>query len=524
MRFFAAVLIFLGVAASYAQTPQVPHKLHFAGMSLTIRDDAKHEIQKDVDALTKSQRYFNIKVERARTYFPIIEKIFKEEELPEDFKYLVLQESSLVPDAVSPSDAVGFWQFKDFTAQEMGMRVDREVDERMNIVSSSRGAAKYIKTNNWYFNNWVLALQAYQMGKGGVIEALGDKYNGDSHMEINSETYWYVKKFLAHKIAFQGACNGKPQTKVGLYEPKGKRRLSDISEEVAVDVSTLKEYNKWIKNGVVPDDKTYFVSVPGGSIPEDFNTLVLNSPKSTTPATASVKSSFADDIKFHVNGVLVIKALPGEVVASISKRAGLDPAKFIAFNDISIDARIKPGAYYFVKKKKRKSAFIVYQTKTGDDLWLISQQQGIQLKYLKKYNPSLADHTLPLGTPVKLNNSKSAKPMLVDDDIEIAEVGEEPFAWSIQPVEKKKVAPKEPPTSITSLVPASLLTATDTTSVVKGEQSSNPLETMVYEVKASDTLYSIARQFGATIKDIMEWNNKSTLTINPGEKLKIVKR
>ena len=73
MRFFAVALIFFGVAASYAQTPEVPHKIHFAGMVLTIRDDAKREIQRDVDALTKSKRYFDMNVERARTYFPIIE-------------------------------------------------------------------------------------------------------------------------------------------------------------------------------------------------------------------------------------------------------------------------------------------------------------------------------------------------------------------------------------------------------------------------------------------------------------------
>src|SRR6185369_4697311 len=180
-----------------------------------------------------------------------------------------LQESSLVSDAVSPSDAVGFWQFKDFTAQEMGMRVDRDVDERMNIVSSSRGAAKYIKTNNWYFNNWVLALQAYQMGKGGVKESLGDKYNGDSHMEINSQTYWYVKTYLANKIAFQEACDGTPQLKIGLYEAKGKRRLNEIAEEVSVDEAALKEYNKWLKSGIIPDDKPYHVAIPGGAVSQD---------------------------------------------------------------------------------------------------------------------------------------------------------------------------------------------------------------------------------------------------------------
>src|SRR6187455_335196 len=161
MRFLAAALIFFGVAASYGQTPEVPHKMQFAGMTLTIRDDARREIQKDVDAMTQSPKHFNIKVERAKTYFPIIEKIFEEERVPDDFKFLVLQESALISDAVSVSNAVGFWQFKDFTAMEMGMRVDKEIDERMNISSASRGAAKYIKKNNFYFNNWVYALQAY---------------------------------------------------------------------------------------------------------------------------------------------------------------------------------------------------------------------------------------------------------------------------------------------------------------------------------------------------------------------------
>src|SRR5260221_7511426 len=528
MRFFAVALIFFGVAASYAQTPQVPHKIHFAGMTLTIRDDAKREIQNDVDALTRSQRYFNIKVERARTYFTIIEKIFREEDLPMDFKYLALQESSLVSDAVSPSNAVGFWQFKDFTAQEMGMRVDRDVDERMNIFSSSRAAARYIKQNNWYFNNWVLALQAYQMGKGGVKESLGEKYNGDRHMEINSETYWYVKKYLAHKIAFQDACEGTALLKVGLYEPKEKRRLRDIANEISIDESTLREYNKWAKSGIIPEDKPYILAVPGGTIPADFNMLVLNPSKSpVAKTTAIIKGKMDMDVKFHINGVLVVKALNGETVSAISKRSGVDVSKFIRYNDIPIDSRIKPGAYYFVKHKRKKGSFSIYQAKPGDNLWLISQEQGIQLRQLKKFNPDLGEQVLAAGTMVKLNSSKSFIPVPIDTDTEIAELGEEPFAWSIQPVQKKETKLSRPAENTLIVEKQKRIVLPDSLEVVSPSQlSEEPQknETIIYEVKNSDTLYGIARQFGATIKDIMEWNNKSSLTINPGEKLKIFKR
>ena len=92
MRFFAVALVFFGVAASHAQAPVVPHKMHFANMTLTIRDDARREIQKDVDAMTRHAKYFNVTAERARIYFPLISKIFAEENLPDDFKYLSLQE------------------------------------------------------------------------------------------------------------------------------------------------------------------------------------------------------------------------------------------------------------------------------------------------------------------------------------------------------------------------------------------------------------------------------------------------
>ncbi|GHM98620.1 hypothetical protein WSM22_01100 [Cytophagales bacterium WSM2-2] len=518
MRFFAAALIFFGVAASYAQTPQVPHKIRFAGMALTIRDDARREIQKEVDALTKSPRYFNIKVERARTYFPIIEKIFKEEDLPTDFKYLALQESSLVSDAVSTSNAVGFWQFKDFTAQEMGMRVDREIDERMNIVSASKGAARYIKQNNWYFNNWVLALQAYQMGKGGVIEALGDKYNGDSHMEINAETYWYVKKYLAHRIAFEDACEGTPQLKVGLYESKGKKKLSDLAKEFSVEESTLKEHNKWIRSGTIPDDKPYMVAVPGGTIPEDFHALVMSQPKTIEAKTVGVKGEPEADTKFHINGILVIKAKQGETVSALATRAGVNISKFMDFNDIAIDARITPGAYYFTKRKKKKGAVAVYQTRIGDNLWLVSQQQGIRLDQLKKFNP-LAKDQIASGVVLRLNSKAVEVP--ANNDSEVAELTEETFAWGVKP--------KEAPQPVQSLeakeqtAEQKALPVGMDASVPKAEVKAEA-DTIIYEVKSSDTLYGIARQFGATIKEVMEWNNKSNLTISPGEKLKIIKR
>jgi len=585
MRFFAVALIFFGVAASYAQTPEVPHKIHFAGMVLTIRDDAKREIQKDVDALTKSKRYFEMNSERARTYFPIIEKIFKEEQLPEDFKYLALQESSLTPDAVSVSNAVGFWQFKDYTAQEMGMRVDNQIDERMNIVSATHGAARYIKQNNWRFNNWVLALQAYQMGAGGVERALGDKYNGDSHMEITSETYWYVKKYLAHKVAFEEACQASPKLRVSLYETKSQKKLSEIASEVSVDEIVLKEYNKWVKQGTIPSDKPYHLVIPGNTTIQDFNSLTLSSEKASK-ATPSAKIGHNAAVKTVINGVEAIKANNGETLSVIASRAGIDVSKFVQYNDLSIDHTIRPGNFYFVKQKKKKNPSGAYRTRMGDDLWSISQQFGVRLKNLKKLNPGVKEEGfLANGSMIALNSVKNTPPQdVLKASEDIAELSNDSFNWGAQPglavistskgtglqaskidtinQVKQQLIKQIGPDSVIehevqqgeTLYSIANKYSIDVSDLIKNNQLNvatplkkgqlisihraspaviadngdhdtlNQPEMFTYEVKSSDTLYGIARQFGATIKEIMDWNNKSVLTVTMGEKLKILKR
>jgi membrane-bound lytic murein transglycosylase D len=589
MRFFAVALFFFG-AASYGQTPEVPHKMQFAGMTLTIRDDARREIQKDVDALTQHPRYFNIKVERAKTYFPIIEKIFAEERLPDDFKYLALQESALI------SDAVSFWQFKDFTAEEMGLRVDKEVDERMNLVSASRAAAKYLKQNNYMFNNWLYALQSYQMGAGGVQRAVGDQHNGAKHMAITSETYWYVKKYIAHKVAFENAVTGEAQLKVVPFETSAGKSLSEIALEMSVEVDRLTEFNKWAKNGKIPYDKSYTVLIPVGNI-EDFNKLMLASSsvsKSGTKITEPIKSAeYKKQDKLEVmlvNEIPVVKARPGETLAGLADRAQTDLSSFLKYNDISVDHKLQVGALYFLDKKKTKSKDEFYKVGAGEDVWTISQRTGVQLKRLNKYNEFDDFQKVEAGSIVWLSGPKPKIDVmpatdavaLVDEESEFEWKVEEQYAQSIQgdksvkkdsnvgmaatsgsisgnttvkttleytvkPGETLYWIAKENQVEIVDILSwnnltindgvktGQLLKLYDPTSVVilPGKMESQPLaqvnssqpdEELVHEVQATDTLYSVAKKYGVTIKDLMNWNEKTDLSLTVGEKLRIMQR
>jgi membrane-bound lytic murein transglycosylase D len=582
MRFFAVALIFIS-AASYAQAPEVPHKMHFADMTLTIRDDARREIQKDVDALTQHPRYFNIKVERAKTYFPIIEKVFAEERLPEDFKYLVLQESALISDAVSVSNAVGFWQFKDFTAMEMGLRVDKEIDERMNIYSATRGAAKYLKKNNYLFNNWLIALQSYQMGGGGVQRSVGDQYNGARHMEITSETYWYIKKFLAHKVAFENAVKGEPQIKVVQYQIQSPKTLKEIAMELSVDESTLKEYNKWARADKIPTDRPYSIIIPSGQLSPEFNTLMLASIKASQALPLQSKPA-STKVEKNINGVLAIQAWPGETTTALAARGGVPVSDFLRYNEIPIDHVVQSNSFYFLKKKKSKSDQVNHTFKPGEDLWAISQQYGVQMKRLKKLN-RISDESLKPGELVWLNSKKPATQLTFDpvpvEAVTVVAVEDDSFfGWEVKPKEDIKTnAPTLTPVdaeinsshikdSTISLFRDSLHTVlkgetlysiaktfqvnvTDLLSwnqldissgikqgqilkvkarvaqqpVIADTNNSPSVNAFIFhEVKPADTLYSVARQYNVTIKEIMDWNEKQDFNLTLGEKLKVLSR
>lgn len=609
MRLLAA-LFFAATFSVAAQSPEVPHKMSFANMTLTIRDDARREIQKDVNALTQSPKHYNIKAERARTYFPIIEKIFAEEGVPDDFKYLVLQESSLIADAVSTSNAVGFWQFKDFTAIEMGLRVDKHIDERMNIASATRAAARYIKKNNTVFDNWLYALQAYQMGAGGVSRSLKEPHNGETRAEITSNTYWYIKKFLAHKIAFEHGCKGTGQIVVTPLEVKKENSLADIAKEFSVDEAELKNYNKWTKSGKIPDDRAYVVLIPGTSgVATDAYLALQSVTKRVTPEPSSPTVSAMMTKK--INGVPAIAAIEGETPVKFVERTHVDLADFLRWNDISFSSKLQPGEYYFVGKKRARGSEDFHTVSVGENLWMISQKYGVRLKKLKKYNRT-NDEKVKEGTVIYLSSKKPKSATNPVSSGEVVEVdNEDTFNWAPESEDTTTVVTIPAVTDTTSIVvkvettqveeelepevendsaksfepvksialrsdsvadvvveqPTTNVRPTKTEHVVQaketlyaiakiynvgvmdlvnwnnldlqqgikigqvlkvtdpqtdmGAETKSNASDLVHEVKSTDTLYSIARKYGVTIKEIMEWNDKKDFSVSIGEKLRV---
>ncbi|MCC5920581.1 MAG: LysM peptidoglycan-binding domain-containing protein [Cyclobacteriaceae bacterium] len=434
MRHLFSCLFCFFISLSYlnGQTVEVPRQISFAGMKLDISKKAQEEIQKDVDALLRSEKYFKIKLDRVDYFMPVIERILAEEGLPNDFKYLVIQESAMISDAVSSSNAVGFWQFKKGSGEEVGLRIDNQVDERKNIHSSTRGAAKYLMTNYKTFDNWVYALLAYNTGRGGAQRLVEDKYRGVNRMPIDHNTHWYIKKFLAHLVAFENRIyeNVRPERQLAEFLIRDGGSVREIVQSYQLDRETFIEENKWILKSGIPSDKAYYISYPviknepahlisyivvrpesapalerpllatdrqmpvpeqqavdlQRSNPEDFP--VLSEARSTEPGAPLLLKANRKD---------AILAETGSTIASLAAAGNITVDDFKKYNDWDQAESIKEGQVYYLTSKRNRARIYYHTVMPDESLHDISQKYGVKIRSIRRKNRMRSDEEVRVG-------------------------------------------------------------------------------------------------------------------------------
>jgi len=553
-------------------TPVVTKEVDFGNMKLVLSRNVIAEIQQQVNSLTSSPKYYQMKVDRMLLYFPVIERVFKEEGVPEDFKYLAIQESGLVSDAVSSADAVGFWQFKDFTAREVGLRVDKQIDERKNIVASSRGAATYLKRHNLLVDNWVYAMSAYQAGMGGARKYMNKSNYGARKLEINSSTHWYVKKFIAHKIAFQDRINDKHSQNLSLIEFKkgANKNLNWIAKEFELDVDLIKTYNKWIRTGEIPEDKTYVVLIPTQQKVKNktlSEVVVENESKPAVERTNIEKKIYpfemvpglsevnSKNLKF--NNLKVILSGNSNNLNSLAAEAGISIKLLIKYNDLNPQDPIKANTIYYLESKKSKSQIGFHVVENSETLWSISQKYALRLNKLKTMNRITSNEKIEIDRVLYLN---AKRPKNTPIQYHKKEQKKEMNAATIDIEEQPEKSDKIIPTSTT--VKNKIPTAKKIHTVVEGESlwslaqkynvSVKDLRTFneinendalnigqelyifsarkglpkasksnIYTVQAGDSFYSIAVKHNVTVKYLMQLNRRTNDVVMIGDKLKV---
>ena len=254
----------------------IPASLEFAGERVPLEKTyVRESYDREILVNTYWQSQTLLLIKRANRYFPVIEPILKEHNLPDDFKYLALIESGFMPRAVSPAGAAGIWQFMRDTAKEYGLEVSNEVDERYHLEKSTVAACNYLKKAHKKYKSWSLAAAAYNAGMGGIDRQLArQKVNDYYDLLLNEETQRYVFRILAVKQILSSPSEfGFHLTEKDLYKPIAFYEIevndsiddiADFAKEYGATYREIKDLNPWLRETFLKNTgkKSYFIKIP----------------------------------------------------------------------------------------------------------------------------------------------------------------------------------------------------------------------------------------------------------------------
>jgi len=254
----------------------IPEEITFAGEKVPLE---KHWVKESFDRELLINTYWQSQtllfIKRSNRYFPIIEPILKAEGVPDDFKYLAVIESSLMPRSLSPAGAAGLWQFMPTTAKEYGLEVNDEVDERYHIEKSTIAACDYLKKSYETFQDWTLVAASYNAGKKGVSTQL-DKQKAESYYNLllGEETGRYVYRIIAvkeilsdpEKYGFHVNDEDKYQaiaTKTVSFD-SAITDIADYASAYGISYKEFKDLNPWLRDNVLSNrnKKSYQFYLP----------------------------------------------------------------------------------------------------------------------------------------------------------------------------------------------------------------------------------------------------------------------
>ncbi|WP_205503686.1 LysM peptidoglycan-binding domain-containing protein [Rufibacter psychrotolerans] len=571
------LLLSLLCLVAQAQSPVVPNNIYFADIHLKVQEDARADIQKIVDALTKHPGYFQKKVDLADAYFPFVEQAFKEHKVPTDFKYLVLQESGLVSDAVSTSNAVGFWQFKEGSATELGIKVNSQVDERKHIIESSRGAAKYMLRSNAYYDNWFNTLLSYYQGLTGTKALTKTADIGAKKMEVTSQTNKYLLTFLAHKVAYENAIGKNPNPTITLQPVKAApgQTLTEIAMQAQADAAEVQRYNKWLMASNVPSDKEYTVMIPyvsGAPRPVLAQASTVGSGATVRTTAGKPQDSvdrikgFFSKIKAKLNGTYEprsVVAQSGDTKDMLALKGDISTSKFLRVNEMQSFDEIVPGKTYYFEAKRSKAKNAEYHVaQRGETMHDVSQQYGVKVSKLLAKNrmsktealapgrvvwlqetrptnipveirpleeetaPALAQTTEPAAQPTPAAPKAAATPKPGAISVEVEDTTAAPYVRKTRP-EEEVAAPAAAQYPVKNTTTAARPAApierkapdAPVTPVTQPQMAAIPASGK-HVVEKGETLFAISRKYQVPVADLLAWNSLDGSTpISVGQEL-----
>lgn len=246
---------------------KVPDSVEFAGEKVHFKTiDAYQHFYRELKLNTKNNSSTRLLMRDAAIWLPQIEYIIKKYKLPKDIKFIAMAESRFQNDE-SHKGAVGFWQFKIETAKEMKLRVDDEVDQRLDPILSTHAACRFFRQNYKIFKSWTLVAAAYNRGTNGLLRDMKrQRAHSYYDLALNLETERYLYKIISMKDLYENPKKYRAKRYIVhrtnynyITVDKTIPELSVFAQQHNLSEDRLKEMNPWLIGNsltmVKPGDK-----------------------------------------------------------------------------------------------------------------------------------------------------------------------------------------------------------------------------------------------------------------------------
>jgi len=451
----------------------------------------------------KQKNYFKRWLARSGKYLPAIRHELRKAGLPQDLVYLAMIESGFNPSAYSHAHAAGLWQFIRGTGRNYGLRIDSWVDERREPEKATKAAVAYLGALYERFGDWQLAVAAYNAGEGKIERAI-KKYNSRDfwklaqHRYLRLETKRYVPKLIAailiarnpEQYGFTDIDYQQP-VQYDLIKVPPRTDLRAIAVSGSTTIKEIRKLNNELrKNQTPPTSGSYQLKIPAGS----YDLVAANMSRLHPVVTTGYKTH---------------KVRKGETIGRISKRYRVSMTTLLKANKLHT-SKLKNGQrlripykttkYVLLKKGQtakeyyastsKNGRMVLHELRRGETLSKVSKRYNVPVELIVQWNDITDVRRIRAGhqLAIYLDHDTVSHPVASTKSITLADVKK-----------RKSVADK------------------------KGKKA-HKQDTAInfYKVRNGDSLWSIARKFQVSARDIRQWNDLPNNMIHPGKKLKIV--
>jgi membrane-bound lytic murein transglycosylase D len=441
----------------------------------------------------KQRAQFRRWLARSAIYRPMMEKELERAGLPKDLVYLAMIESGYNELACSSAKAIGLWQFMPATGRQYYLQIDNYVDERHDPFKSTIAAVSYLADLYREFDDWYLAVAAYNGGPGTIRGGLR-KHKVDNFWDLagkdylHLETKSYVPKLIAALLIAK-----EPEkygfTDISYYEPLRYDTLTvgpgmSLEAIALISDSTTKEIkklNQELKLGKTPLNRDqYEVKIPQATAEIAMKNL------------SRLHSIVTTGYKNH-------KIKKGDTLSSIAKRYNINKTTLLKVNDLhngklaygrSLKIPYNTIAYQLIPEGSSqavaayKNNLILHRIQSGDSISKISKKYNVPPEMIVGWNGLKNVHSIRAGQQLALYIDYGDARKTEENFAEVASVT----------ADKKK----------------SKISISDTTYEW-------------YNVQNGDTLWTISKKYSTSTADIKKLNNLKSNLIHPGSQLKLKK-